>query len=184
MIPDAWSSKSIGEFRDLRAVAPVGHAGPAVKRVLGGLRVGCWGAHGERVLVASGVRGSSRAVSSARSASRLMMRYQLRSAASNRPFWSGSGTERPYSPELTVGSSGTSEHDPANQCIEPRPGEQRLFVWVDRQHGDAAAADPPLDRQQVRARLAQRNRGCARFRLQDRQIERSRGAGRIGTGAW
>ena len=60
---------------------------------------------------------------------------------------------------------------PANQGVEPRPGQEGLFVGVDGEHRDPPPAHPPLDRQELRAGLAQGDRRRARPWAQDRQIE-------------
>ena len=77
---------------------------------------------------------------------------------------------------------GTAQDHAANQGVEPRPGHKRRVGRVDREHGDPAPAHPPLDRQHVRAALAQRDRRRARPRAQPRDKDRPVLGGWIGTG--
>ena len=101
-----------------------------------------------------------------------MIRYQVRSG---RPACRGAAAWESCIGDAgrpDLGSLRPAEHDPADQRIEAGPGGQRLLVGVDREHRDPSAADPPLDRQQVRARLAQRDRRGPRPGAQDREIER------------
>ncbi len=80
---------------------------------------------------------------------------------------------------------GAAEDHAADHRVQARPGDQHRLDRIDRQHGDPPAADPPLDRQHVRAGLAQRDgrRSLRRVEAPTRYTGLLLG-GRIGAGDW
>ena len=115
-------------------------------------------------------RGVASASASAPS-SRLVIRYQVRSGPPGAASGGWKAASGPPFARAVPPRGGGGPRARIRVSSPARPPAR--VVRVDRQHRDPAAADPPLDREQVRARFSERDRRGPRARPQTRDEDRA-----------